>query len=201
MRNSPADSAPRFILLNGPPRSGKDTAAAALRGRGSNKLLGPSGHTVVVRFSAPCKAAFCGLVGTYCDTVGNIIGYEDRKDEVVPSLGVSCRQFQIDFSEKFMKPLYGPDIFGRLLVARVRPLLASGVRTVIVPDAGFQEEVAVVEDAFGPQSITLIRIARDGTKWDSRGYVTPHPDSRFASVTNGDKQVFEGQVLRICAGH
>ena len=106
-----------FILFNGPPRSGKDTAAKIAEQYIDNETRYDA---VWEKFSFPNKRAFAGMMGLECDDWGVVEPHEATKDEIIPVLGVSYRQWQIDYSEKYMKPLYGNDIFGRLLLDRCR---------------------------------------------------------------------------------
>lgn len=158
----------RIILLNGPPSSGKDTVARMLIeylttvSMSSNRLL---------RMSHPIKRAFAGTFGYEIDEMGNVDYWEQRKDE--PSIllgGKSYRQWQIDFSEKFMKPLYGEDIFAKIFVSdvAVRP-----AKYIIVPDCGFEIEADTVGRLMPEDLIMLVQIRRPGCDFskDSRNYV------------------------------
>lgn len=164
----------KIILFNGPPRSGKDTAALRVQKTFSN--INADTWIGFDRFAMPIKAAFAGVVGADMDEYGNVEPYESTKDDVIPWLGVSYRQWQIDFSEKFMKPLYGNDIFARLFVQRNQN---TGASAIVVPDSGFLEEAKPVADAFGVENTLLIRCHRLGYDFtgDSRSYISgisPH---------------------------
>lgn len=167
-----------FILFNGPPRSGKDTAAKIV----CDHLLKPGKlWPVWEKFSFPNKRAFAGTVHTAMDDEGNVRGYEHRKGEPLPILnGASFRQWQIDYSEKFMKPLYGNDIFGRLLLARCDEENVHDI--YVVSDCGFQIECDVLRN----HNVLLIRMEREGCTFegDSREYVAPHPGWPFLVCFN-----------------
>lgn len=152
----------KFILLNGPPRSGKDSAAAALCDTYSTMV-----HE---KFSAPLKYGFAGMMNVGCREFV-VDDYEARKEEVVPELGVSFRQWQIDFSEKFMKPLYGNDVFARLLFSRMKNYEQQSL--IVISDCGFQIEVDTLLEHVPIEQTLLIRCVRDGYdfKGDSRGYL------------------------------
>ena len=96
-----------IIMLNGAPRSGKDTAAFAI----INRVKAP-GAWRWERFSFPLKEAAHSLFGHPVNQYG-IGRLEGIKETPLKELGVSYRQFQIDMSEKFMKKEYGDDVFGR----------------------------------------------------------------------------------------
>lgn len=170
-----------FILFNGPPRSGKDTAAKIafdhINQRKTNIL-----YPVWEKFSFPNKRAFAGIMGTECNQWGYVPFYEDHKEDVIPSLGVSYRQWQIDVSEKFMKPLYGNDVFGRLLLNRSYPTKSF---IHVVSDCGFQIECDVLKD----HNVLLFQLYREGCSFenDSREYVfRPTANWGFDEVWNNN---------------
>jgi len=160
----------KYILINGAPRSGKDTIAKHLWLRHSPMHF--------ERFSMPNKRAFAGMMNLDCDLWGNVEPYESRKDLPIPVLGKSYRQWQIDFSEKFMKPLYGQDIFGKLLLDRTHGVTGP----VVVPDCGFQIEV----DTLADYPCLLITVKRDGCDFsnDSREYVSPRKGWTHVTINN-----------------
>lgn len=160
-----------FILFNGPPRSGKDTAAKIAFdyvATKSNLLANWE------KFSYPNKRMFATMMQAHLDLWGNVSPYEEKKGEEIPLLGVSYRQWQIDVSEKFMKPLYGKDIFGRLLLDRCRraekEIDGAFFPIFIVSDCGFQIEVDTLKD----HNVLLFRMHRDGCTFegDSRQWVS-----------------------------
>lgn len=172
-----------FILFSGPPRSGKDTAAK-IAWEFCTVPAGRMAHWE--KFSFPNKRAFAGMMGVPCDNWGYVRGYEEAKDAVIPSLGVSYRQWQIDYSERFMKPLYGENVFGRLLLSRCSDY-ASGVGGAfevihIVSDCGFQVEV----DYLAPYRVLFFDMHRPGTDYvgDSRQRVKPHSSWTTHHVSN-----------------
>lgn len=185
-----------IILFNGPPGCGKDTAARYLI---HNRYDLP-GTIRFDRMSMPNKRAFAGTVGAEIDRWGNVEKWEDRKDE--PSLllgGKSYRQWQIDYSESFMKPLYGGDIFPRLFADRHSHRFEDKYYTVLVPDCGFDIEVLTLRKLLPKAGILLIRIHRTGFDFslDSRSYITPTPEMgvAFLAVDNDrSKADFEKKI-------
>lgn len=182
----------KVILLNGPPSSGKDTAMLAIKSRFAATCL---------RMSAPIKEAFAGMMGLSLDENGNIAGLTQESKEVKShTLGVSPRQWQIDFSEKFMKPLYGEDIFARIWLFKSVKL----AELVVVPDCGFDAELRALVDKLSAKDIFLIRLRREsspiisGTQQfygDSRKYV--YDDRiRAVDILNEDIDVFRACVLK-----
>lgn len=169
-----------FILFNGPPRSGKDTAAKFaydyIKANHLNRLF-----PLWEKFSFPNKRAFAGMMGAVCDSWGVVEPYEQIKDEPIQALGFSYRQWQIDYSEKFMKPVYGQDIFGRLLLDRLA-FYNMNLFVPIVSDCGFQVECDVLRD----HNVLLFTLYREECSFegDSREYVEPAPGWRYHDLVN-----------------
>lgn len=176
----------KTILLNGPPGSGKDFAAKTL----AIHFL-PTMSVRIERFSMPNKRAFAGTVNALCGPSGLVTPYENDKESLIPWLGVSYRQWQIDYSEKFMKPLYGEDIFARLLLRRI-DLRKDDNWLCIVPDCGFQIEASTVVEALGPDNVLLVGLYREGHDFsrDSREYVASKKGWQFADVDNAGDERF-----------
>src|SRR5277367_2870726 len=111
----------KIILLNGPPSSGKDTGAKHIREfLNHTPYQGRLLHTAMDRFSLPVKRAFAGMMGVSCTADGIVTQYEPIKELPIARIGgMSYRQWQIEFSEDFMKPKFGEAIFGQLLIERI----------------------------------------------------------------------------------
>lgn len=164
---------PKIILFNGPPSSGKDTMASMING-----LLEES--SCVVKFAAPLKTTvlhlFCGgdsrkFYDLDTDPVKKNEGRDDIFFTNLDGQVVSCRQAQIDVSEKYLKPIYGQNIFGRILAATIENDKDHDV--FLVSDSGFRPEAEELVREFGEQNILLVRLHRDGTSYDgdSRSYI------------------------------
>ena len=158
----------KVILLNGPPRCGKDTLAEAMWN------FNPS--VFQEKFAAPLKEHAPQLYGVSRHDWKN--NYDTPAQKDMPQsvfLGKSARQIQIALSETFYKPLHGSDVFGRLLVSRVSrlPKLSGGPRIVVVSDSGFRDEAEAVVNHFGAEHTFLVRLYRTGSSYDgdSRGYI------------------------------
>ena len=184
----------RLILLNGPPRSGKDTAATAIIGANIPYF----GRQAPVRFGMAqhLKEATHALYG-HPDRRFDY--YEETKD--IPNadfFGLTPRQAYIAVSEKLMKPLHGEDVFGRIYVRRIKTLFAT---CIIAPDAGFAAEWNPVIAEYGAENLLLIQVYADKRgktfKGDSRSYIhLPGVETR--AVTNdGEPGPFCAEVVRI----
>lgn len=184
----------KIILFNGPPRSGKDIAATKIMSVFSfvNDLTGEG--IEFDRFSMPIKAAFAGTVNAPIDEYGTVNPYEQTKDELIPWLGVSYRQWQIDFSESYMKPKYSKDIFSRLFVQRN---YNSKARAIVVPDSGFAEEAEPIAKTFGVENTLLIRVRRPGFDFtgDSRSYIKNISPNEFDIFNDGPVEEFYEKVV------
>lgn len=166
-----------FVLLNGPPRCGKDTAALALE-----RHFAPKMNFIWEKFSFPLKTAFAGMMKCEIDDYGNVEHFEANKGEIIYELNCSYRQWQIDFSEKFMKPLYGQPVFANLLLGRI----TNNEGLCVISDCGFQVEVDTIASHFPKGRCLLIRIDRPGCTFDgdSREWVEPSNGANFVNIYN-----------------
>lgn len=189
----------KIILLNGPPYSGKDTAAKCI----CKTFAVDTGYKgmvirpVIDRFSMPIKRAFAATMGLPIDEDGNCQPWEGQKEVPIPDFGISYRQWQIDFSESFLKK-YNEAIFGVLLARRIERRFSKGIANlIVVPDCGFQSEVSTLYQIYSPDDILLVRIARPGCTFqgDSRGYVhAPKGAAIFCPLNSFTKEQFLKQV-------
>lgn len=154
----------KIVLFNGPPYSGKTTAASIL-----SEILRTKGWAIHRdAFAAPMKHFIATLLGERYEHI--------KKDDPHPALlGGTPRAFLVALSEGWMKPLYGVDAFGRTLANRVIQLDLAPT-FVIVDDSGFKEEYQALVSTFGSNSVRIVGIHRPGYsfKGDSRAYL-PEP--------------------------
>lgn len=171
-----SSSPTKIILLNGPPRCGKDTGAELIRQSMPSQCL-------VKKFATPLKiglASFARMVGASPKELLD----DAVKDTPLPSMfGATPRNFQIAMSENFYKPLFGPSIFGQLFI-RDTEEMQGRVPYIVVSDSGFRVEAVPVVMHFNPKNVLLIRIHREGCDFtkDSRSYL----DLADLSVTEVD---------------
>jgi hypothetical protein len=175
----------KIILFNGPPRSGKDTAASYLYDLLQNQDKDPH----ILRMSQPIKAAFQGMLNLKHGGYECLHEYEETKEEPIPIFsakkGTSYRQWQIDFSEKFMKPLYGDNIFASIFIQEVETLDCD---VVLVPDCGFQVEYDLLAETYGEENILVVQLSRKGKDFsnDSRSYLTDIPANCLWCIHNDE---------------
>lgn len=176
----------KLVLLNGPPRSGKDFAGGLLQ---KNAQLNSAGAwdrcAYLDKFAGYVKR---GTHGAYCieDGDGELAAhdhFEHCKDTPHPDFfGKTPRQAYIAYSETFMKPLHGPRIFGEILannyagvVENCPRVVANGgnEKVLIVTDSGFRPEAEVLIELFTPGKCFLVRLQAEGCSFDgdSRGRI------------------------------
>lgn len=194
---------PYVIFLNGPPGSGKDYAAEV--------LMHDSGlHIEAHKFAAPIKRSIAIL----CNT--SVKAMEHNKTKIMSPYGVTGRQMMIDFSEKWMKPAYGKDIFGRLLAEHIGAIMQmhdqdekagfkpdeTGVPVgnpdlFVITDSGFDYEAEHVLKLFGNDNALLIRLHREGHTFegDSRSYIEL-PEVHTIDVYNKGDHNFSKDIIK-----
>lgn len=171
----------KIFLFNGPPSSGKDTAAEAMASLFDEGTL--------VKFAEPLKDGAKALFGLD-DEEFKVLDTDPVKSE--PNevfFGRSCRDIQILLSEEFLKRVYDKRIFGQILTSKI---VRDSSTLYFVSDSGFQEEAEVLIDHFGADNVRLIRIHRTGKSFegDSRSYI----DLLHRGVMTFDVENPEGQI-------
>lgn len=167
----------KIILLNGPKESGKDTL-----GHGLQTVI-PEVH--IFKFAEPIRKHICEILQIPEHDLDRWKSlYHDR-------LGMTVREAMIDYSENYMKPMFGDEIFGEILLDKLERT-AENAKCVIT-DSGFLGEAKFLyrsrlfED---PKQIILVRITREGHDFagDSRGYLDPAdlPGIHFIDFVNED---------------
>ncbi len=208
---------PQIILVNGPPRSGKDTLAKAFVE--ATQPVGVIGKHQVrgieEKFSYPLKWAIPAFFDEpYNDDWQQEL--ENNKEKPAATLyGAKYRTSQINLSEDWAKPTFGEQVFGHLLAKRLRRVFdfyASGltIPVIVISDSGFDPEVEAVEEVY-PGQVSIVRLIRAGTSFqsDSRTYIKYKPSNGMSLwlENNGSKEallknfkVFVQQVLEKASG-
>jgi hypothetical protein len=156
-----------LIAFNGPPGSGKDTAAIYAMAHLQHVLRV---KTVLDRYSMPLKLALKAATGWSLEQIDEFKG----KNHPL-AFGMDTRKLQIGISEDVFKAEGGPEIFGQLFVHRNAMLAAQhDVECIVVPDAGFPAETLHVMQAWRDVNILFVRLHRTGRDFaaDSRSLVS-----------------------------
>lgn len=174
-----------IIILNAPPRAGKDTIA---------KEIDEQYGLPVVSFKTPMFNISRGMLGE-ADFKEFMAVYEsDRKDTQELSIlgGMTCRQFMIWISEDVIKPRFGKKHFGWLMADLLSEMEAD-VDLTICSDGGFPDEVEALID-FG-HKVKLVRMHREGFDFskDSRDYIYLSDEYKAKpGVVEVDIEIMEG---------
>jgi len=139
-----------LIGLAGKARHGKDTVADYLVAEHWFRKL---------RFAAPIKHGIAVMFDLPPDAIDG-----DRKDEIIPWLGVSSRHLQQTLGTDWGRDMIRPDLWELLLKRRAEALLNAGV-SVVVSDIRFDNEAdlirglggAVVHVEASPEVLAKIR--------------------------------------------
>lgn len=192
----------KFVLLNGPPRSGKTTAAKMLQ-----TILGED-RCDVIGYSYHLKRMVHAIYGLPPDTDPD--AFDAVKDTSNPIFfGMSPRQAYIMWSEKAAKVFHGDDFFGKMLL---RAAEATGKEFFMVPDSGFRKEAEVLIDAVDPKNILLVHLRRHGCTFegDSRNFIklkdlgvlewevwntNEHPQHMIAGIKDGMGWAFGREIF------
>lgn len=180
------------IMLNGPPRSGKDSFADAVVGidkAGKGHVIVRASFGQVLRQSV---RPFTCATGAPNDPREWDRWYREKKDipmhEIlnVPRTIRTLRDVMIDLSEKWAKDNFGQNIYGKIVLRQWLNIVKhtqekhgndEGIGdlkfTLVITDLGFTDEAKVLLDFFPPEEVTIVQVHREGCDFfnDSRSYV------------------------------
>lgn len=165
-----------IIILNGPAGSGKDTLAA---------LLLEQGHVQAkAQFKEPMFGIALAASGITPEAWWG--RYNDRESKEKPwglLGGMSCREFMIHISEKFIKPVFGDDYFGNQLAIKYINR-DPHVTDMVVSDSGFQSELDALGCTLGESEVLIVRLHREGYTFngDSRSYISARPGNHIIDI-------------------
>ena len=175
MKNKP----PKIVLLNAPPRSGKDTLLYGLHNHFDN--------ATIKSYAAYPKKGTHASLGIDCDYTY----YEGLKDTPLPEFfGDTPRQAYIKHAEQYMKPLYGNDVYARIMA---NVLGEHTPDLTLIADLGFQEEYDALLPVYGAANILIIYLHREGYTYerynDSRRKVKPANEFGSWGIINEEGNV------------
>lgn len=152
----------KIVFINGPPGSGKDTAANAIYGRMKNARTYKMAQPIIEAVRGAFRISNVDWKG--------LMSPEFKQSPSDKFFGRTPRETMISFSEDWIKPFFGKDTFGHLAV---RELMTSKMDLCAISDSGFREECLPVVQQFGRQNCLVIQLKRDGCtfKGDSRSYL------------------------------
>lgn len=160
-----------IIGLNGPPKSGKDTIAAAMRDHLDPRCNIP---VVIDHLARPMRQMAMSLTGNDPTDFALYNSIKDTPQKLLRRAltgGLdSIRQLMIAMSEEFIKPVYGQDFWARKMLLSHQWLDEGMPGVLIVPDIGFPAEVGVFDDMFPGVKTLIVQVDRPGATWvgDSR---------------------------------
>ena len=192
-----------ILIFNGPPGSGKDTAANYLR-----ENAGGWKEIRQLKFAEPIDR---GIQGMFAYSSGythrwNKLRHDPELKNTEPFLGnngKTAREIMIGFSEQFAKPLLGQEIFGRLAAKRIPPARNYYYPVLyLVSDCGFQIEYDTFSRLVADRAkLHLINIEREGCNFakDSREYVRSNGYTTSHTVLENNKslQAFQAETLTL----
>jgi hypothetical protein len=179
-----------IILLNGPPSSGKDTAATFMK----KYLLGSVRE---YKMSTTLKSGLQTLLGIEQEDWNRMLAY-GAKDEPQLPLNITPREALIKLSEDYMKVLFGDNIFGHIAVRRLKRMVSAD--HILVTDTGFTYEAVPIVQEWGQKKVRILRLARPGCDFedDSREYINVDVlgMTRYWKEINNqyDLELFEAQI-------
>jgi hypothetical protein len=177
----------KLILVNGPPRSGKDTAA---------DYLAQDPGWYPFKFSAPIKAAIRAAFELHDDEVA--YAESIKSESTALFYGHSYRNTQISFSEDWAKPSFGATIFGLLAARHLRNAFKQHPDKVgfVCSDSGFAEEALPVIEVFGKQNTLLLKVSRANTSFqgDSRSYIELDGVTTIEIANNGSIDQYQTKI-------
>lgn len=177
-------STPKIIFVNGAPGSGKDTFWEAI-------VRSEHGHQVEYHaFKEPLINTAQGMSGTMLWDWGEMYTREEKEKPQARLHGMSPREMLIWISEEVMKPKFGKDVFGKLMVKNINDTIEDfwevdrKLDAIIIPDAGFKEEIEIVVKKFGQENCAIVNVIR--------------PDHDFS---NDSRSLIKGEDVGIKDSH
>lgn len=186
----------QIVLLSGPPRAGKDTAAEM-----AVRFSDEAGKTAIrVGFADEVKRATHRLYGM--DSTAPSM-FEHCKDEPCDEFGGFTPRQAYQFVSESMKDRHGAEFWGIMLANRLEVVREFGVSVAFVSDSGFRDEARQLGRLFGWENITLVQVWRPGTTFegDTRSYWTlPELKVPRKLFNDGSENLLRGRVGLLIRG-
>ncbi len=137
----------KIILIAGKKRSGKDTLAKFLSDNMNN--------SIILRFADPMKSILATTLGI------SLKELEDGKNnEDACTKTLSYREVLQNFGSEGMKPFFGEDVWGKLMVHNIIIALDNTVENIIIPDFRFEEEFEVLRNFLHRDNVSTVLVER-----------------------------------------
>ena len=167
------ENKPKVILLNAPPRAGKDDVS---------NFLWDSFY--MNQIEAKDQLVKIARAIAQMDNYEWSSLYNSRETKELPTkrlFGRSPRKHLIYVAEEVIKPAFGKDYFGNIIAGKIHADYS------VVSDIGFIEEVTPIINKVGQENVTLIRIHREGSSFEeeSRGWLRGICDREFDVSNDG----------------
>lgn len=176
-----------IIILNAPPRVGKDTIAREL----------VENHAFsTVSLKHPIYEIAAATLGMNLEDFMQMYEYPGWKDDKGLFDGRSIRDLMIHLSEKYVKPFFGKEYFGQRLATTIHNCeLLTGEQCWVIPDGGFTEELRAIEDKFGDR-VFVFQLQREGFRkfdGDSRSWISTRgtENTKMYDTTDGNNKVIQ----------
>lgn len=172
------------IILNGPPRSGKDTLAKLLvSGHGFKK------HQMKdTLYEATAEHFDCSVAALKRVAMDRL-----EKEKPFSMLqGMSPREALIHVSETLIKPIKGKDYFGK---AQALACVSANSLKTVFSDGGFPEEIEPLQKVF--KRVVIYHLHKEGTSFngDSRDYIRGFPNTHRLQVIDDETDMAILEIL------
>lgn len=179
----------KIVFLNGPTRSGKDTAGRF--------ILNNFENTRHYKMTWPMDRGLCALYNI--DARRWKVMREAEKDKAQAELlGQSPREALINFFTKYIKPVFGPAALGVFASRELAHTHQS--KMTVITDSGVFAEAAPLITAFGTTNCLVVHLHRPGHEftdyreyWEADGVTSVQLNNTF----EGDLEMFEHQTCKI----
>lgn len=170
----------KIMILNGPPRCGKTTAAVAIEQYFSESVCK---H---IKLSEPLKLIASNVFGKSANEL------EENTDDVLSGMTMSFRDAQIHTFNQLI-PVYGEDWLGKWTV---NSLHQYDQDFFVISDGGRSSEIMPFIRAIGPENLLVVQIMREGCSFinDIRSYITA-PNVRTRPTVNRDIEDFKAEMI------
>jgi len=170
---------PKIIILNCPPRTGKDTIADLFERNNRYTKMSFKQHLFDIAY----------LISGLSEKEWHDRYQQDKDTQWDKLGGLSQRNYLIKISEDWIKPLHGEDYFGKILSSSIHNNKTEHKHDmIIIPDGGFNHEIKPLVDDHGEDSILILQWTRlnyDFTS-DSRDWITDYPKITKRLEDNND---------------